>query len=90
MLLTMPVPLDEVGKLLLPDNLIVGGDLDLSGTPIEALPENLTVGGDLDLRNTALVFLPENLTVGGDLYILNDVAEVPATAKIGGKVHREE
>ncbi|WP_315806371.1 MULTISPECIES: hypothetical protein [unclassified Bradyrhizobium] len=81
----MPVPLDEAGKLLLPDNLIVGGDLDLSGTPIEALPENLTVGGNLDLRDTAITALPENLAIGGDLYILSDVEEIPATVKIGGK-----
>jgi hypothetical protein len=89
MLLTMPVPLDEAGKLLLPDNLTVGGNLDLSNTPTVALPDNLTVVGDLDLRDTPLVFLPANLTVGGDLYIFDDVP-VPASAKIGGNIQREE
>lgn len=83
------VPLDDDGKLLLPDNLIVLGDLDFSGTPISALPENLTVSGNLDLRDTPLVFLPKNLTVGRDLYILDDVAEIPATTKIGGNIYRE-
>jgi hypothetical protein len=39
----------------LPDNLTVGGSLDLSGTSITALPDNLTVGGSLDLR-------PEKIT----------------------------
>ena len=38
MLLTIQVPLDDAGKLLLPDNLVVGGNLDLGGTPITALP----------------------------------------------------
>ena len=35
-----------------PDNLSVGGDLDLSGTKISALPDNLSVGGGLYLRGT--------------------------------------
>ena len=39
----------------LPDNLTVGGSLDLRGTSITALPDNLTVGGWLDLR-------PEKIT----------------------------
>ena len=38
----------------LPDNLTVGGYLDLSGTGITALPDNLTVGGSLDLRGTGI------------------------------------
>ena len=38
----------------LPDNLTVGGWLDLSGTQITALPDNLTVGGGLDLRGTQI------------------------------------
>ncbi len=53
----------------LPDNLTVGGGLDLSGTAITALPDNLTVGGWLDLRGTAITALPDNLTVGGSLYL---------------------
>ena len=38
----------------LPDNLTVGGYLDLSGTGIQTLPDNLTVGGYLDLRGTGM------------------------------------
>ena len=53
----------------LPDNLTVGGYLDLSGTQITALPDNLTVGGSLDLRGTQITALPDNLTVGGSLYL---------------------
>ncbi|CAD6036496.1 hypothetical protein [Escherichia coli] len=51
----------------LPDNLTVGGSLDLSGTRITALPDNLTVGGSLDLSGTRITALPDNLTVGGSL-----------------------
>ena len=51
----------------LPDNLTVGGGLDLSNTAITCLPDNLTVGGWLDLRNTAITCLPDNLTVGNSL-----------------------
>jgi hypothetical protein len=52
-----------------PDNLTVGGSLDLSDTPITALPDNLTVGWSLDLRGTAITALPDNLTVAGSLYL---------------------
>jgi hypothetical protein len=38
----------------LPDNLTVGGSLDLENTAITALPDNLTVGGSLDLSGTAI------------------------------------
>ncbi|MCX4384302.1 MAG: hypothetical protein OSJ39_00715, partial [Clostridia bacterium] len=51
----------------LPDNLTVGGWLDLRGTQITALPDNLTVGGWLDLSGTQITALPDNLTVGGNL-----------------------
>ena len=39
----------------LPDNLTVGGSIDLEGcTGITSLPDNLTVGGYLDLRGTGI------------------------------------
>ena len=55
------------GITALPDNLTVGGWLDLSGTKITALPDNLTVGGNLYLIGTGITALPDNLTVGGGL-----------------------
>ena len=47
---------DVSGVDALPDNLTVGGWLDLEGTSITALPDNLTVGGwlDLDRKSTRL------------------------------------
>lgn len=49
---------DEARRMILaataPDNLTVGGWLDLSGTAITALPDNLTVGDWLDLSGTAI------------------------------------
>ena len=41
---------DCTGVTSLPDNLTVGGWLDLRGTSITSLPDNLTVGGYLDLE----------------------------------------
>jgi hypothetical protein len=35
--------LDDAGKLLLPENLTIGGDFDLRGTAITALSDNLSV-----------------------------------------------
>ncbi|WP_407197959.1 hypothetical protein [Enterobacter asburiae] len=46
---------DVSGVDALPDNLTVGGWLDLRGTSITTLPDNLTVGGSLYLR-------PEKIT----------------------------
>ncbi|EPA1082888.1 hypothetical protein ACQZ6X_003390 [Escherichia coli] len=60
---------DVSGVDALPDNLTVGGWLDLEGTSITALPDNLTVGGRLDLEGTSITALPDNLTVGGSLYL---------------------
>lgn len=44
----------------LPDNLTVGGHLDLELTNISELPDNLTVGGYLNLRGTNISELPDN------------------------------
>ncbi|MEI7252383.1 hypothetical protein WCU77_19120, partial [Pectobacterium versatile] len=50
------------GITSLPENLSVGGYLDLNGTGITSLPENLSVGGYLDLRGTGITSLPDNFT----------------------------
>jgi hypothetical protein len=54
-----------------PDNLSLGGWLDLRGcTGLTALPDNLSLGGPLDLSGcTGLTALPDNLSVGGGLYL---------------------
>ncbi|HGB6409920.1 TPA: hypothetical protein ACIVZP_003464 [Salmonella enterica subsp. enterica serovar Waycross] len=58
---------DISGVDTLPDNLTVGGWLNLSGTSITTLPDNLTVGDWLNLSGTSITTLPDNLTVGGGL-----------------------
>ncbi len=69
----------------LPDNLTVGGWLDLRGTAITALPDNLTVGGSLDLRHTAITALPDNLTVGGWLDLRGTaITALPDNLTVGG------
>ena len=55
----------------LPDNLQVGGSLDLRNTKITSLPNNLSVGRYLDLSNTPITSLPNNLQVRGYLNLLN-------------------
>ena len=68
-----------------PNNLTVGGGLDLYRAAITALPERLTVGGDLDLRGTAITALPENLTVDGDLYVYGTaITALPDNLKVRG------
>ena len=69
----------------LPNNLTVGGYLDLQGTAIASLPDNLTVGGCLALRNTAITSLPNNLTVGGYLDLRNTkITSLSDNLAVGG------
>jgi hypothetical protein len=69
----------------LPDNLTVGGYLDLGRTQIQSLPDNLTVGGDLGLRGTQIQSLPDNLTVGGYLDLgRTQIQYLPDNLTVGG------
>ena len=69
----------------LPDNLIVGGDLDLRDTQITSLPDNLIVGGDLYLEDIQITSLPDNLIVGGDLDLRDtQIASLPDDLTVGG------
>jgi hypothetical protein len=77
---SLPNGLEVVGDLYLedcknlkslPNDLKVGGSLDLSGTSIQPLPDGLKVGGSLDLRGTPIQSLPDGLKVGGNLYLKN-------------------
>ncbi|HAG1943840.1 TPA: hypothetical protein G8V98_004820 [Salmonella enterica] len=79
---------DISGVDTLPDNLTVGGGLDLSGTSITALPDNLTVGGWLDLRGTSITALPDNLTVGGGLDLRGtSITALPDNLTVGGGLY---
>ncbi|MFJ5503850.1 hypothetical protein ACIPUO_06520 [Pectobacterium carotovorum] len=71
----------------LPENLSVGGSLDLSGTGITSLPENLSVGGSLYLRGTGITSLPENLSVGGSLDLSGTgITSLPENLSVGGSL----
>jgi len=70
------------------DGLKVGGNLDLTNTPIASLPENLKVGGNLDLAGTKITSLPENLKVGGDLYLVDTkITSLPDNLTVGGDLN---
>ena len=79
------------GITALPDNLTVGGSLDLENcTGITALPDNLTVGDSLDLRGTGITALPDNLTVGGSLYLRGTgITALPDNLTVGGSLDLE-
>jgi len=76
------------GLTALPENLKVGGNLNLEGcTGLTALPENLEVGGCLDLTNcTSLTALPENLKVGRNLNLngCTGLITLPENLKVKG------
>ena len=77
------------GITSLPDNLTVGGSLDIEGcTGITSLPENLTVGGSIDLRGTGITSLPDNLTVGGSLDLYGTgITSLPENLTVGGSIY---
>lgn len=55
----------------LPENLKVGGYLELYKTKFKPLPEGLEVVGDLSLMSTLITLLPKGLKVHKDLQIWN-------------------
>lgn len=62
---------------LIPKNLIVEHDLDLSNSTLTKLPKGLTVKGSLKLNNL-IKELPENLTVNGYLSLYDtNIKELP-------------
>ena len=73
----------------LPENLSVGGWLDLSNSQISYLPDNLRIGGTLDLINTPITYLPDNLSVGSYLDIRNTkITSLPENLKVEGSIYK--
>ena len=73
----------------LPDNLTVGGFLDLRDTGVTKLPDNLKVGGNLYLQGTGVTELPDNLKVGGKVCGFNPPPrEEIGNPRQGPKLHR--
>ena len=69
----------------LPDNLYVGGDLDLEGTNIKQLPKGLYVGGDFRLVALKIKSLPKDLNVDGGLDLgYSEITSLPKNLKVGG------
>ena len=75
----------------LPPNLVVQGDLLISGTYLDELPSGLVVEGNLELYKTNIGALPADLQVQGDFdnylgFGSPDIAcaEIPASVIIGG------
>jgi hypothetical protein len=70
----------------LPDNLYVGGELNLEDTNIKQLPKGLYVGGDFRLVGLKIKSLPKDLNVDGglDLGYCTDLTSLPKNLKVGG------
>jgi len=73
---------------LLPKNLIVTGELNLSHKELTSLPDNLdglTVNGKLDLSFNELTSLPNNMTINGDLVVIgNPLNSLPNNLVVTG------
>jgi hypothetical protein len=77
----------QITQLQLPDNLKVGGSLNLTKTNITSLPNNLKVGGSLDLSDTNITSLPDNLEVGGILNLRGTkITSLPDNLEIGSSL----
>ena len=74
----------------LPDNLTVGGYLDLQNTQITSLPDNLIVRDWIDLQKTSITSLPDNLIVGSSLYLQGtQITSLPDNFIVGGDIYLE-
>lgn len=74
------------GITSLPDNLVVGGHLDIKTcSEITSLPNNLVVGGWFDISGTKITSLPDNLIVSSSLYLGNTkITSLPNNLAVGG------
>lgn len=79
---------EHFGKIGLPQDLYVPGDLNLAGLALMALPRGLVVEGTLDISNTRIVDLPKGLRIGhlqarnSDLLSLNGLTAVAGNVDI--------
>ena len=72
---------------MLPADLDVTGDLDLSGTDVSIINPGLIVGGDLRLGEETM-YLPKDMQVQGDLYLEpSPVRELKDGITVLGRVH---
>jgi hypothetical protein len=85
---TVRLPLDDSGKLLVPEGTSFVGDVYFAGTALTALPDNLSVGGDLTLLGTGITTLPDSLKVGGDLNLGGTaITTLPENMSVGGDLY---
>jgi hypothetical protein len=71
-----------------PDQRVVKGDLNLTGTPITSLPQGLEVGGTLDLSFTRITSLPQDLKVGHNLWLSGTpITSLPRGLIVGGTIN---
>ena len=72
----------------LPDNLVVGGYLNLNNSEITKLPDYLVVGGNFYLYNTKITKLPDSLVVGGYLNLYGaKITKLPDNLVVGGSLY---
>jgi len=85
--------LDKIKKIikynlpfsLLPENLIINGDLNFSNCQLIELPDNLTVNGGLYCRDNRIRKLPNKLIINGDFDISdNPISELPEDLIVNG------
>lgn len=70
-------------ELITQDDLIVNGDLDLTGESFKMLPDNLVINGNFYISDTEIRTIPKNLTVNGILYIHGTyISTIPSDLKI--------
>jgi len=70
---------------LLPENLVVDGDLFCNNKRLTSLPDNLVVNGYLNCSFNELTILPKNLTVNGDLDCrYNKLTSLPENLVVDG------
>ncbi|MBT4850284.1 hypothetical protein HON36_05555 [Candidatus Parcubacteria bacterium] len=71
--------------MILPDDLVVDGDLDIWSYSIEKLPSKLKVKGDLNISGTTITEIPKGIEIGGDCKMQKtNIHQLPLNFKIKG------
>ncbi len=74
----------------LPENIIIDGNFDLTGTDITSLPCNISASGNITLsRNSHLTSLKTNMSAGGNIYISDNTSLTSLNCDIfaGGEIY---
>ncbi len=70
---------EQVIYNLLPDNMVINGNVSMVNATIISLPNNLTINGDVDLTGANIIALPNGFKVTGNLNLSGTGLRIPTS-----------